>query len=556
MDSDIQYTEDDLSKIESDVQLIECLTSKFNLVKFRPMQKEIIDAILDKRDVLAVMATGHGKSLCFQLPALLKNGITLVVSPLISLMQSQVHSMVKIGITACLLGSAQNDTTILQRVFGYEFNIVYCCPEYLQGFNGKKLMTTLKDRLTLVAIDEAHSISQWGHEFRQDYLKVNIIRDIIPNIPILAVTATATKDVCDEITRIARLNAPLVIVTELDRPNLEFLVKRKSVGNLWRDLKPWMENATGSVIIYVLRIAETDGVQEVLAEHGIESSKYHADLPMTTRSDIVTKFVENEIKVVVATISFGMGIDKPDVRVVIHYGASKSIESYYQEVGRAGRDGLPAKVVTFFDASDFQLQEYFLTHRNDPLPQLTLTHLRRLRAEFRQYLFSTKCRRKTILDYFGEDTTSIAPRENCCDNCSRAINPSNSTPPARLQLYRTGYTSSIIDLFFPDFDFYDDCDSEDESNYDEYCYYNGSEDLNEHESEHESEQGSVREIERESEHGGSSDVGDQRQDVDEDEQETSFESENVSHINQKTDTGESDTEGSIGEIAVKRRRLS
>ncbi|XP_037046808.1 Werner syndrome ATP-dependent helicase-like isoform X2 [Bradysia coprophila] len=553
---DIQYTDADLSKIESDVQLVECLTSKFKLVKFRPMQKDIIEAVLEKRDVLAVMATGHGKSLCFQLPALLKNGITLVISPLISLMQSQVHSMVKIGVSACLLGSAQNDTTILQRVFGYEFSIVYCCPEYLQGLNGKKLMTTLKDRLTLVAIDEAHSISQWGHEFRQDYLKLNIIRDIIPNVPILAVTATATKDVRNEIIRMARLNAPLVIVTELDRPNLEFLIKRKSVGNPWRDLKPLMENVTGSVIIYVLRIVETDEVQEALAEHGIESSTYHADLPMTTRSDIVTKFVENEIKVVVATISFGMGIDKPDVRLVIHYGASKSIESYYQEVGRAGRDGLHAKVVTFFDENDFQLQEFFLTHRKDPLPTLTLTNLRRLRAEFRQYLFSTTCRRKTILDYFGEDTTSIASRENCCDNCSRAINPSNSSsPPTRLQSYRTGYTSSIIDLFFPDFDFNDDYDSEDVSNYDEYCYYNGSEDLNEHESEQESEHESERESERQSEHE-SSDGSNLRQDVDEEEQETSFESKNASHINQTTDAGETNSEGSIGEIAAKRPRLS
>ncbi|XP_037048538.1 LOW QUALITY PROTEIN: Werner syndrome ATP-dependent helicase-like, partial [Bradysia coprophila] len=541
--------------------------------------KDIIEAVLEKRDVLAVMATGHGKSLCFQLPALLKNGITLVISPLISLMQSQVHSMVKIGVSACLLGSAQNDTTILQRVFGYEFSIVYCCPEYLQGLNGKKLMTTLKDRLTLVAIDEAHSISQWGHEFRQDYLKLNIIRDIIPNVPILAVTATATKDVRNEIIRMARLNAPLVIVTELD-PNLEFLIKRKSVGNPWRDLKPLMENVTGSVIIYVLRIVETDEVQEALAEHGIESSTYHADLPMTTRSDIVTKFVENEIKVVVATISFGMGIDKPDVRLVIHYGASKSIESYYQEVGRAGRDGLHAKVVTFFDENDFQLQEFFLTHRKDPLPTLTLTNLRRLRAEFRQYLFSTTCRR-------------------------RAINPSNSSSPPT------------------HFDFNDDYDSEDVSNYDEYCYYNGSEDLNEHESEqeseheseresehkgdreieheseresehesereseHESERESEHESERESEHESeieseheseresehekeieseheserqseheSSDGSNLRQDVDEEEQETSFESKNASHINQTTDAGETNSEGSIGEIAAKRPRLS
>lgn len=284
---DIKYSEEDLLKIDTDVKLLECLTSKFKLVKFRHMQKEIIEAILAKRDVLAVMATGHGKSLCFELPAVLTNGITLVVSPLISLMEAQVHTLVKTGIPACFLGSAQKESNILQRVFRNEFNLVFCCPEYLQGFNGKNLLTTLKNRLTLVAIDEAHSISQWGHEFRKDYLKLNIIRDIIPNVPILAVTATATENVRNEIIQMVRLNSPLVIVTKLDRPNLEFVVNRKSVFNPWHDLQPWMENVDGSVIIYVLRIKETDQIKAVLAEHGIESSTYHASLPLPTRSDIV-----------------------------------------------------------------------------------------------------------------------------------------------------------------------------------------------------------------------------------------------------------------------------
>lgn len=411
MYDDQEFTEEDFAAIDLDIEKIchqnsladffepavgkhlDCLQTKFGINSFREMQWEIIRMVMyKKRDVCAVMATGHGKSLCFQFPAVFENGVTLVISPLIALMEAQVYTLNEIGISACFLGSAQTDQNILQRIDRKEFSIIYCCPEYLQTANGTNLLHSLKDDLTLVAIDEAHSISQWGHDFRQDYRKLTVIREILPNVPILAVTATATEDVRQDIISMLGLNAPRVIVTSFDRPNLSYIVKRKSY-RAWDDLKQWVEGVNGSVIIYVLKIAETDDISAVLALHDIKCATYHASLPLKTRSDVVKKFLRNEIKVIVATIAFGMGIDKPDIRHVIHYGASKNLASYQQEVGRAGRDGLPAKVVTFFDETDFGVQEYFLTHRKEPLPASTLNHLRALNVRFRQYLRSIECRR-------------------------------------------------------------------------------------------------------------------------------------------------------------------
>lgn len=336
------------------------------------------------------MATGHGKSLLYQYPAIFKKGVTLVISPLISLMEAQVYTLIGTGISACFLGSAQKDPNVLQRINQNEFSIIYCYPEYLQGFNGVNLLNSLKDRLTLVAIDEAHSISQWGHYFRQGYRKLSIIRETTPEVPILAVTATGTEDVRQDIIRMLGLNAPRVLVTSFDRPNLSYIVKRKS-DSIWDDLKQWVRDVNGSIIIYVLRITETNEISAILAQQGIESEIYHASLPLKTRSNVVKKFLKNEMKVIVATIAFGMGIDKPDTRCMIHYGAGKNIEPYYQECGRAGRDGLPAKVVTFFDNDDFRLQEFFST--KNPLPASTLNHLRGLNVKFQQYLRSTKRRR-------------------------------------------------------------------------------------------------------------------------------------------------------------------
>lgn len=378
---------------EPGLEHIHCLKSKFHHEQFRSKQWDIIHTILNKRDVCAVMATGYGKSLCFQFPSVFTNGMTLVVCPLIALMEDQVLSLQAYNIPACLVGTAQIDPNIIKKVIGGEFNIIYASPEYLSKSEGKQMLQSLRDQLTLIAIDEAHCVSQWGHDFRPDFRKLGELRDIMPNVPILALTATATETVRSDIIHLLKLNKPKVVLTGFDRANLEFSVHRKT--SAWRDLQPYVTNVTGSVIVYVLKKIEAEEIARQLQLNGVHCDHYHSGVPINLRTETLKKFKRDELKVIVATIAFGMGIDKSDVRYVIHYGASKNVETYYQEVGRAGRDGKHSKVVTFFDTEDFHLHDYWLEREDQKniLSHIIKKYLRGLAAQMRQYLYSPKCRR-------------------------------------------------------------------------------------------------------------------------------------------------------------------
>jgi ATP-dependent DNA helicase RecQ len=392
--------------------LLDTLKQTFGYSEFRPMQRQIIQASLEGRDVFALLPTGGGKSLCFQLPALLRNGLTVVVSPLIALMKDQVDQLQAAGIAATFLNSTLDYTEIrsrLRRLTNGEYRLLYAAPERLVLEDWKENLRAWK--VAALAIDEAHCISEWGHDFRPEYRQLAELRSVLPEIPVMALTATATARVRTDIISHLHLRAPAVFVASFNRPNLAYQVTAKNQP-LRQILDFVARRKEESGIVYCATRAGAERLAASLAARGLAARAYHAGLDSATRADNQELFLRDEVRIICATIAFGMGINKPNVRWVIHYDLPKNIEGYYQETGRAGRDGLPADCLLLFSAGDAAKQAHFIEEISDPQEQQAA------RLQLRQmihYAECSTCRRRELLAYFGEQSAV----HNCgsCDNC-------------------------------------------------------------------------------------------------------------------------------------------
>ncbi len=392
--------------------LLALLKKTFGYSSFRPLQEEIITDIFAGRDVFALLPTGGGKSLCFQLPALAQSGLTLVVSPLIALMKDQVDNLQASGVAATFLNStlsAEESKARFRGLYRGEYRLLYIAPERLMLPGFPERLQELNVRL--VAIDEAHCISEWGHDFRPEYRQLAELRPHIPDVPFLALTATATQRVREDITRLLALRTPRCYVASFNRPNLTYKVlpKDKPTEQIVRWIQDHPED---SGIVYCQSRKATESVAEKLRARGISALPYHAGLEARDREKNQERFLKDKTRVICATVAFGMGVHKPNVRFVLHFDLPKSIEGYYQETGRAGRDGLPGECVLLYSAADAIKQRAFIDEKPDPEEQ------RIAREQLQQmihYAESARCRRATLLEYFGE-TQSTIPCEGC-DNC-------------------------------------------------------------------------------------------------------------------------------------------
>ncbi|XP_064489785.1 bifunctional 3'-5' exonuclease/ATP-dependent helicase WRN-like [Ornithodoros turicata] len=396
------------------------LRSHFGHTHFRPMQWKIIRSIIeDKRDNCVIMATGYGKSLCYQYPPVFTGKTSVVISPLISLMEDQVRGLAAANIPACLLGSAQHQKSqVMDGLNAGRYRVVYLTPEFAESAEAFLKKLDHQVGITLFAIDEAHCVSQWGHDFRHAYRELGKLKSSFPHIPFMAVTATATPSVRDDIIAALHLRNALLTCTSFDRPNLYLEVKRKGVAA--EDLKSEINASGGSVIVYCPTRATTEEIARTIQyDLGIKCVLYHAGLSLEARKCAHNQFIQDDVHVVVATVAFGMGIDKPDVRKIIHYGAPRDVESYYQEIGRAGRDGSPSSCHVFFSPGDFATNKHFLKDISNPE---FLQHKTDMLNKMQHYLTSTKCRRKLLLAHFASgEASSVGGTINCCDNCTRRL---------------------------------------------------------------------------------------------------------------------------------------
>ncbi|XWV24795.1 putative ATP-dependent RNA helicase [Tupanvirus deep ocean] len=379
---------------------------------FRSKQYEIINRIITGEDVCAIMPTGVGKSLCFQIPALYIDKPAIIISPLISLMDDQRLILEELGISSCCYNSnVANKSQMKKDILQCKYKFVYITPESI--VNLKDFLQKLEEKqgISLIAIDEAHCISSYGFDFRKSYRELTFFKEILPQIPILAVTATATNIVGKDICKVLGFKNHTPIKTSFDRPNLYLEVREKS-KNIGSDIVPLLKKYENkSVIIYCLTKKETAKVAEILKMHKIKCGIYHAGLDVEDKKKAHHDFVKGNVKVIAATIAFGMGINKADVRAVIHYGAPKNIEGYYQEIGRAGRDGKKAYCYAFYNFRDFKVQEGFIANSNDGSYQKNQL---KLLEQMKRYMLTKQCRRQILLEYFDEDADDKC---DFCDNC-------------------------------------------------------------------------------------------------------------------------------------------
>lgn len=412
----------------------EALKAVFGYDSFRPGQEAVINAILEGRDILAVMPTGAGKSLCYQVPAMLLSGITLVISPLISLMQDQVKALNEAGVNAAFINSSLSEKELndtFKNAYKGHYKIIYVAPERLmsEGF----ISFAKSVEISMVTVDEAHCISQWGQDFRPSYMDIAEFINILDKRPIIsAFTATATQNVREDIICSLGLNNPYFLVTGFDRENLFFQVDKPQ--NKERFILDFIERHRGeSGIIYCATRKNVDSLYTLLRKQHISVGKYHAGMSNEERKQMQNDFVFDYTSIVIATNAFGMGIDKSNVRFVIHYNMPSSMENYYQEAGRAGRDGLNSECILLFSPQDIIINRFLLEHKDfsdiDPIDAMTIRERDIKRLQIMEgYCYTTECLRNYILKYFGED-----PKKPCddCGNCLRQFETLDMTDEAK-----------------------------------------------------------------------------------------------------------------------------